>query len=150
MKAAKVTLLVIDMDELGESEISSVIENQKYPNYCINPRVMSIEMADIGDWHDGHPFNHANTSDAEYVRLFQSELAALREKNAELQRQLDVTDALLNARNEVLQAIPACQVHGNQCVPHALDWVKSAIKQLDELTTQEPVAWIWRTGRERM
>lgn len=44
----------------------------------------------------------------------------------QLERELDVTDALLTERNRVLDAIPRCEVHGAQCVPHAIEWIRAA------------------------
>lgn len=70
MKAYKVELLIIDHDGLGEDEIKEVIENTKYPNYCINPEVKKITSADIGEWDDDHPLNKKSTSEQEYLRLF--------------------------------------------------------------------------------
>lgn len=35
-----------------------------------------------------------------------------------------LTDAILEQRSRVLKAIPECNAHGDECVPHALDWVK--------------------------
>ncbi len=35
-----------------------------------------------------------------------------------------VTDQkIIESRNKVLQAIPPCPAHGNECVPHALEWI---------------------------
>ena len=70
MKAYKVELLIIDFDELGKDEIKDVIENTKYPNYCINPEVMKIQVSNIGKWTDEHPLNHTETCKEEYKRLF--------------------------------------------------------------------------------
>jgi len=53
----KVTLMVIDHDELGPKQIEEVIQNQKFPNWCISPVVMDMESRDIGPWHDEHPLN---------------------------------------------------------------------------------------------
>lgn len=72
MKAHKIEILIIDHDGLGVEEIKSVIENQKYPNWCINPEVKSINTIDIGDWHDDHPLNLSYKSQAEYEKLFNS------------------------------------------------------------------------------
>jgi len=72
MKAYKVELLIIDSDELGADEIKSVIENQKYPNWCIYPDVKKMTEADIGEWDDDHPLNKSDTCEAEYERLFKS------------------------------------------------------------------------------
>ncbi len=72
MKAYKLTLLVTDDDRMGGDAIKTTIEAQKYPNWCIAPEVMSIEEADIGEWDDDHPLNHADTKGAEFDRLFPS------------------------------------------------------------------------------
>lgn len=70
MKAYKVEILIIDHDQLGPDEIPTVIENQKFPNWCIHPNVMSVEEADIGEWHDDHPMNKTDSITSEYERLF--------------------------------------------------------------------------------
>ena len=55
----KVTLCVVDHDDIGPVEIRRVIENQRYPNRCISPNVMEVESRDIGEWHDEHPLNYS-------------------------------------------------------------------------------------------
>jgi len=42
----------------------------------------------------------------------------------ELKAYIRITDGLLNERNRVLEAIPMCNVHGPQCIPHALRWIE--------------------------
>ena len=74
MKAYKIEILVIDMDEIGEDEIKSVIENARYPNRCISPEVKNIQSVDIGEWHDEHPLNLRSKVDAEFARLFGGKL----------------------------------------------------------------------------
>ena len=54
----------------------------------------------------------------------------LRQRIAELEEELTVTDKLLATRQEVLNEIPECPTHGNECMPHALDWIKRA-KELE-------------------
>jgi len=73
MKAYKLEVLIIDHDNLGGEEIANVIQNQKYPNWCISPSVMEITEKDIGAWHDDHPLNKKNTVAIEYVKLFTGE-----------------------------------------------------------------------------
>jgi len=68
-KVHKVELLIVDHDNVGADEIMDVIENQKYPNHCISPSVMSTETVEI-DYHDGHPFNLTNKQTEEYERVF--------------------------------------------------------------------------------
>lgn len=70
MKIYKVTLSILDFDELGEDEIQSTIENIKYPNWCISPKVMSCEGKEIGEWSDDHVLNISATHKEEFNRLF--------------------------------------------------------------------------------
>jgi hypothetical protein len=70
MKAYKIELLIIDHDEIGQAEIKDVLENTKYPNYCISPDVKKIIEADIGDWTDENPLNRLSSCETEYERLF--------------------------------------------------------------------------------
>lgn len=73
MEAYKLEILVIDHDQLGGDEISRVIENTKYSNWCISPSVEKITGKDIGAWHDDHPLNKPITCTQEYNRLFSGE-----------------------------------------------------------------------------
>lgn len=70
MKAYKLEILIVDHDQCGADEIKSVIENQRYPNWCISPNVMSITERDIGEWHDDHPLNKYGTMARHYTDLF--------------------------------------------------------------------------------
>ena len=62
MKAYLVTLLVVDHDEVG-SGLKDVIENTKYPNRCIIPRVIDLLESEIGEWDDDHPLNTRDTTE---------------------------------------------------------------------------------------
>ena len=42
----------------------------------------------------------------------------------QLLKLLAITDKLLDARNEVLDLIPECPMHGPQCLPHAQEWIE--------------------------
>lgn len=69
MKAYRVTFVVIDHDRLGADEIQSVVEDTRYPNHCLHPRVTEIEEADIGEWSDDHPLNQIGADlDAPFER----------------------------------------------------------------------------------
>ena len=72
MKVYKVEMLIIDHDELGEQEITDVLENTRYPNHCIAPTVMKTIEADIGEWDDDHPLNNTNACKSEYEKVFPS------------------------------------------------------------------------------
>ena len=69
MKAYKITILVLDFDDMGEENVRKTIEETRYANHCISPEVKSIQSCDI-EWADDHPLNNHSTSDAEYARLF--------------------------------------------------------------------------------
>lgn len=72
MKVHKVTLIILDFDDIGKEEIESVIENTHYPNRCINPEVVNIETVEIGEWSDDHPLNQTDTAMKEWIRIFPS------------------------------------------------------------------------------
>jgi hypothetical protein len=73
MKVYKVELLIIDEDTQDIEEITSLIENQRYPNWSLNPTVMDIKEAEIGEWHDDQPLNFAGKRIEEYNRLFKTD-----------------------------------------------------------------------------
>lgn len=66
MKIYKVEVFIIDFDELGPDEIKSTLENTKYPNRCMSPKVGLIEEKEIGEWDDNHELNKSSTDTAEY------------------------------------------------------------------------------------
>ena len=45
----------------------------------------------------------------------------------ELRADLRVADEIAKARMDVLELIPECELHGNQCVPNAKTWVRQAL-----------------------
>ena len=70
------------------------------------------------------------------TRSLRQEIVKLSAANAELvfetcrhQRELDVTDKLLDARNEVIDMIPECPAHGAQCLPNAKGWITKHLKR---------------------
>lgn len=73
MKVYKVELLIINHDELQQDEVIEVIQQQKYPNYCINPTVLKIKEYDVGDWDDDHPLNNRSTDAEEYLKGLKNE-----------------------------------------------------------------------------
>lgn len=68
-KIHKVVLLVVDHDDLGKGGVRDAIENVRYPNHCIRPRVMQHAIREI-EWEDSHPINIVGTMSAEFRRLF--------------------------------------------------------------------------------
>lgn len=42
-----------------------------------------------------------------------------------VEKELKVSSEIIESRGKVLQAIPACEAHGEFCIPHAIEWIKS-------------------------
>lgn len=85
MKAYKVTLIIVDHDELGAKAISRTLEHARYPNRCIGPDVVGIVEKDIGVWTDGHTLNNVNTDALAFFdkgSKLQVEIARLREETS--------------------------------------------------------------------
>lgn len=72
MKIHKITVLVVDFDNLGATDVKIEIENTNYPNDCIHPTVVEIDTREV-EWFDGHPLDKASTRLSEFRRLFGAE-----------------------------------------------------------------------------
>lgn len=70
MKVHKLEIFIIDHDNLGIDEIVTVIDNTRFSNDCINPRVISSQTVDIGEWSDDNPLNRKATQKQEIEKLF--------------------------------------------------------------------------------
>jgi hypothetical protein len=67
----KVELMVIDFDGVGEEGVKRLIEEARYPNHAIAPKVKKIVIRKV-EWTDDHPLNKKLTSDGAYEDLFRS------------------------------------------------------------------------------
>ncbi|AEC53136.1 hypothetical protein SCRM01_190 [Synechococcus phage S-CRM01] len=65
-KAFKIEVLVVDLENVGEDEICSLIENARY----IYPNVLKVQSVDVGEWSDNHPLNKRDSWKEEVERLF--------------------------------------------------------------------------------
>ena len=68
MKLHRVTVYIVDHDELGANDVKVEMENVRYPNHCISPRITSVETVDIGEWSDDHPANRLSCELSEYFK----------------------------------------------------------------------------------
>ena len=68
--------------------------------------------------------------EAKYL-VHTKELSTLKEQVEGYKAELELTNDLLSDRMRVINAIPECKSHGNNCVPHCEDWVKN-MKTLQE------------------
>ncbi|QLG95295.1 hypothetical protein HZF02_26635 [Pseudomonas yamanorum] len=75
----------------------------------------------IGEWHG----DCAACSVAE-IRHLKYERDQFRAENEALREEVTIADKIIVERNLLLDAIPACPVHG-QCIPHAIEWVEKII-----------------------
>lgn len=78
-----------------------------------------------------HPFNEFDSILSHKFPPFHY-IKLLQKQNDDLKKELEVTDQILANRQQVLDAIPECPVHG-KCVPHALEW----IQEMKKLTLKE-------------
>ena len=62
MEIHKVTLYVIDHNEMGEEDVKDTLECTRYSNHCMNPEVALIETREIGEWHDDIVYNLTDKS----------------------------------------------------------------------------------------
>jgi hypothetical protein len=69
VKVHKVTLGIVDHDELGADEVGRTLENARYPNRCISPHALTYETKEV-DWHDRHPLNIISEQDSAFMELF--------------------------------------------------------------------------------
>lgn len=65
----KITLLVIDHDDVGAKELGNILARARYPNHCMSPRVIETETAEV-DWTDEHPLNYGGSWRAAVADLF--------------------------------------------------------------------------------
>ncbi len=69
MKVYRVELMIFDFDDVGEKDIRTLIEQQRYPNRCISPKVMSIDSRPV-EWQDNNPLNYETTMGDAFRELF--------------------------------------------------------------------------------
>ena len=55
-KVYKLTVMVIDHDDIGAQAVAEQIQHANYANDCINPEVAAVEVREV-EWGDGHPLN---------------------------------------------------------------------------------------------
>jgi hypothetical protein len=59
-------------------------------------------------------------------------IANLLEENKQLKEEIEVDNAIIAERDRLMDEIPGCFIHGNRCVPHAINWVKDMVKLENE------------------
>jgi hypothetical protein len=75
----RVTIMVVPDEGTDAAEVVHVIENARYPNRCMSPRVVSIETAEV-EWSDDHPLNLRDMWRDAFAKLFSENAAANTER----------------------------------------------------------------------
>lgn len=72
-KVHKIVLYIVDHDNVGVADVKTLLEEQRYPNHCISPRVLAIDTREV-DWYDdlAKQPNHTATAVAELFSKPQS------------------------------------------------------------------------------
>ena len=70
MKVHRVTLYIVDFDQLGPEGVAEELVSARYANRCISPNVLRVETREIGEWDESNPLNRASTADEEIKRIF--------------------------------------------------------------------------------
>jgi hypothetical protein len=52
-------------------------------------------------------------------------LAIIKKYIDELRQEIAIDNSLIEERNSLLAAIPACPIHGETCIPHARAWIEN-------------------------
>lgn len=89
MQVHKLEMLVVDHDGIGDREIVAVLENQKFPNWCISPKVMKIETEEV-EWSDDHPLNKKAEQAVAFQALFGSNVKAAAQRIVDYLRESDL------------------------------------------------------------
>jgi len=105
-KIHKVTLLIVDHDDLGADGVKDVIENVHYPNHCIGPSVMQVDTREV-EWTDDHPLNKRDTWRATFASMFAGQLTAeVTRLRAALAEACEMAEELRCALDDAVTKVP--------------------------------------------
>jgi hypothetical protein len=76
MKVHRVSLLVVDHNDIGVDDIKIELEQTNYPG-LVAPTVLGVETRDV-EWSDRHPLNLTDTNREAAAKLFGADLNAMR------------------------------------------------------------------------
>ena len=145
MKAHRITCLIVDPNhpDTPAQEYASLLENCRY----VNPEILSVETADIGEWSDEHPLNLRDTQEAEVKRLFDTPPAPTTTAAEVIARHKELTDqiAALEAERAALPKV-------------ALPWVDGTREVMDRkpgdrqfvMVDFDAGEWAWRHGEHHV
>ena len=100
MQIHKLTVSVLDFDQLGAEDVRLVLESTRFANDCISPKVHAIETRDIGEWSDDSPLNRRGTAAAEFDRLFARAPASAPVASIDTQEFSQLMCAYLNSQTD--------------------------------------------------
>jgi hypothetical protein len=70
-KVYKMTIMIIDHDRDGAELLAKILENTRYANDCMSPKVDSVQEVTV-DWHDRHELNYPDKWRNAFRKLFDS------------------------------------------------------------------------------
>ncbi len=88
MKVYKATIMVLDIENIGSENITSLFDRMDFFGGLV-----SLEHHEIGAWDDSHPLNKQDTWKKEFNRLFEDE------KIKELEAQRDALAQVIDPGN---------------------------------------------------
>ena len=83
---------------------------------------------------DKEPQEHSKSTSTGLLASLSERVERLTKENEELKAEMRVSDELLEDRNRILKSIPPCEAHGDQCIPHAMEWIQK-VKTLAKIVT---------------
>ena len=104
------------------------LARMKTPQPCGHPQAAVV----VGEEHDQGEFVHW----CDWCADLENGKAEL----ARLEDELRTANDLLETRMALVDAIPECPEHGPQCVPHAIEWVKTAQATITSLENARDAA----------
>ncbi len=129
-KVHKVVLLVVDDEDVGAEDIRAMIEDARFPNHCIAPRVQGIETRSVG-WSDEHPLNKKATQAQAFRDLFDNPSLGDRmtaDEIAALLSQPTFDPAWYEAMSRIAESLDAGEVlAANVIILALLDVARSAV-----------------------
>lgn len=92
---------------------------------CLHPGMCSPHggcQPDKSEWQSGYEEGRRMGA-----KTALDERDQLKAENEELKQNVYYSDQIIETRNRLLKLIPPCPVHGEECVPHAMEWVSAAL-----------------------
>lgn len=125
IKLHKVTLYVVDRDELGSEGLAEAMRTVHHRDHCVHARQIGVETVDISLWSDLHRCNMNGTDLGEYFKEEDEHIAELRDK----------IEGYVAEQKRLIESLG-----GSKVLDGCVDAFKTVLDDIDEiweLTTDE-------------